>query len=62
MTEALVQDGAATADGAPEPIDERLVCTGIEQVTHDVKSFVLARPDGRSLAFDCAAGNRYWWS
>lgn len=52
MTQALAHDGAAEPVGIPGQIDERLVCTRIEQVTHDVKSFVLARPGGRPLAFD----------
>ncbi len=35
-----------------EGIDERVVCTRIQDVTHDVKSFALARPGGAPLAFE----------
>jgi ferredoxin-NADP reductase len=45
MTHPLV--GAAE----PELVDEALVCTGIEDVTHDVKSIDLARLDGSALPF-----------
>ena len=49
MTDLLT---AAPTDTGAGTIDERLVCTRVDEVTHDVKSFTLARPGGRPLAFD----------
>ena len=52
MTYGLVHDGVGSPTAPVAEIDERLLCTRIEQVTHDVKSFVLARVDRAGLAFD----------
>ena len=35
-----------------QPVDEVLTCVAVEQVTHDVRSFALARADGSALTFD----------
>ncbi len=47
MTDLLVPEVAPA-----ESVDERLVCTAIEDVTHDVRSFTFARADGSVVAFD----------
>ncbi len=52
MTDVLIPDLAAPYDSGAGPIDEHLVCTRVDDVTHDVKSFTLARADGSPLAFD----------
>ena len=52
MTDVLLPALAASSDPGAGPIDERLVCTHVADVTHDVKSFTLARADGSPLAFD----------
>lgn len=43
---------ATLAPSSSDGIDERVTCTRVEDVTHDVKSFVLTRPGGASLSFD----------
>ena len=52
MTDVLAPDLTMPSDPYGETIDERLVCTRVDDVTHDVKSFTLARADGSPLAFD----------
>jgi glycine betaine catabolism B len=47
----LIQDRSPSA-ASSGGIDERVVCTRVEQVTPDVRSFTLARPGGAALAFD----------
>ena len=49
MTEVLVRGTAAPTH--LEQVDEELVCVGVEQVTHDVRSLTLALPDGAALSF-----------
>ncbi|WP_432477813.1 2Fe-2S iron-sulfur cluster-binding protein [Nocardioides sp. GXQ0305] len=34
------------------PVDERLVCVAVEDVTHDVRSFTFERADGSAVAFE----------
>lgn len=51
MTGALVQETGTTVPDAGG-LDEPLVCTRVEQVTHDVKSFFLARRDGAAPPFE----------
>lgn len=50
----LVHEHAAGlgGEGRPEGIDERVVCTRVDVVTHDVTSFALARAGGAPLAFE----------
>lgn len=52
MTDVLTPEATVPSDAGARPIDERLVCTRVDDVTHDVKSFTLARAGGGPLAFD----------
>ena len=49
MTEVLVREARAPA--SRDQVDGELVCVGVEQVTHDVRSLTLAVPDDAALRF-----------
>lgn len=53
MTETLLRGAGPRALTAPAPgVEARLVCTRVEEVTHDVRSFDLSPVDGATPAFD----------
>ena len=39
-----------------EHLEEELVCTGVRDETHDVRTFLLERPSGDTLRFRTGAG------
>lgn len=52
MTDMLSETDPLVWSGPDTDIDEALVCRRIVTVTHDVTSFVLGSPTGRTFAFD----------